>query len=307
MAAARELGAGCIAVLDADMTGLTGDAVARLVAPVLDDGADLVSPAYARSVAEGTLTTNLLAPLTRALYGRRLQQVTGGCLAVAGSFAEHCLETGLGADSQHAHGIEIALTTAAVASRARVAEAQLGRRLVDPTLPQVDLATTLVRTVGPVFDLMETYRDAWEQARGSVAVPSVGEPPAMLPDAARPAVERMVHAFGLGMKDLLPVWEQVMPETTLARLYPLALLEPDDFDFRPALWARVVMDFAVAHHERRLPRDHLLRSLTPLYLGRVAAFLRTAWAATGNNLAGVLDQIGRAFEAEKDDLGARWR
>jgi hypothetical protein len=98
-----------------------------------------------------------------------------------------------------------------------------------------------------------------------------------------------------------------MPEATLARLYPLTLLEPEDFEFRAGLWARVVMDFAVAHHERRLPRDHLLRSLTPLYLGRVAAFLRTAWAASGSNLTGVLDQIGRAFEAEKDDLGARWR
>src|SRR5262245_12366331 len=98
-----------------------------------------------------------------------------------------------------------------------------------------------------------------------------------------------------------------MPEATLARLYPLALLEPGEFEFPPALWARVVLDFAVAHHERRLPRDHLLRSLTPLYLGRVAAFLRTAGRASRDGLTGTLDQIGRAFEAEKENLGARWR
>jgi hypothetical protein len=307
LAAARELGARGIAVLDADTAGLRDDAMTTLLSPVMDGAADFVSPAYARSAAEGTLTTNLLAPLTSALYGRRIQQVTGGCAAMAASLAEECLKAGTGAERQHAHGIEIALTTAALAGGARVAEAQLGRRVVDPTLPQVDLPTTMARTVGPVFDLMETYRDAWEQARGSAAIPSVGAEPAAAPEAARPPLERMVHAFGLGMKDLLPVWEQIMPEATLSRLYPLTLLEPEDFDFRPALWARVVMDFAVAHHERRLARDHLLRSLTPLYLGRVAAFLRTAWAASGSNLAGVFDQIGRAFEAEKDDLGARWR
>jgi glucosylglycerate synthase len=73
------------------------------------------------------------------------------------------------------------------------------------------------------------------------------------------------------------------------------------------VWARVVMDFALAHHERRLARDHLLRSLTPLYLGRVAAFLREARRASANGTAGLLDQIGRAFEAEKEDLAARWR
>jgi hypothetical protein len=194
LAAARGLGARRIAVLDADMTGLHVDAVTALLAPVMDDTADFVSPAYSRSIAEGTLTTNLLAPLTRALYGKRIQQVTGGCAALSASFADHCVETGIGADRQHAHGIEIALTTTAVATGARVAEAHLGRRVVDPTLPQVDLATTLVRTVGPVFDLMETYRDAWDQARGSVAVASAGDAPAMVPDAARPSIERMVHA-----------------------------------------------------------------------------------------------------------------
>jgi len=307
LAACHELGARGIAVLDADMIGVGNGWVAALIAPVVEDKADFVSPAYARATSEGTLTTNLLAPLTRALYGRRIQQVTGGCSALAATFVAHCLDTGAGAAMPHAHGVEIALSTAALATGVRVAETHLGRRIVDPNLPQLDLSTTLVRTVGPVFDLMERYRDAWEQARVSVDLPRLGEPSAVTPDAERPSIERMVHAFGLGMKDLLPVWEQIMPEATLARLYPLTLLEPEEFEFRPSLWARVTLDFAVAHHERRLPRDHLLRALTPLYLGRVAAFLRTARAASRDGLLRSFDEIGRAFEAEKDDLGARWR
>ncbi len=306
LAAGHELGARGIAVLDADMSGVSADWLSALIDPVIEDRADYVSPSYSRSASEGTLTTNLLAPLTRALYGKRIQQITGGCSALAAPFALHCLETGVAGNVPHAHGTEIALTTAALASSARVFETHLGRRLVDPILPQLDLATTLVRTVGPVFDLMERYRDAWAETRGSAALSRRGETPAVVPDGERPSIERMVHAFGLGMKDLLPVWEQIMPEATLARLYPLTLLEPEDFEFRPALWARVVMDFAVAHHERKLPRDHLLRSLTPLYLGRVAAFLKAAWASR-DGLAGIFDQLGEAFEAEKDDLGARWR
>jgi hypothetical protein len=203
--------------------------------------------------------------------------------------------------------MEVALTMAALASGARVVEAHLGRRPVDPGASPPDLATTLVRTIGPVCALMERYEDVWEQTRGSAAVSCAGGAPAALSDSARPSAERMVRAFDLGLKDLLPVWEQVLSESTLDRLYPLGLLEPDAFEFPPALWARVTSDFAVAYHERVLPQDHLLRALTPLYLGRVAAFLREAWVASPAGLAGIVDRIGQAFEAEKDYLVARWR
>jgi hypothetical protein len=117
----------------------------------------------------------------------------------------------------------------------------------------------------------------------------------------------MVRAFHLGLKDLLPLWEQVLPDETLGQLYPLGLLEPDDFQFAPPLWARVVADFAVAHHERRLPRDHLLRALTPLYLGRVAAFVRETQARPSRGTADALERVCLAFEAEKAALTARWR
>ncbi len=39
------------------------------------------------------------------------------------------------------------------------------------------------------------------------------------------------------------------------------------------LWTRVVMDFACAHKHQRVARNHLLKSLTPLYLARVASFV----------------------------------
>jgi glucosylglycerate synthase len=306
LAAALQVGARGIVVVDAELAGLRADWIPTLLEPVHGGGADYVTPAYSRSASEGTLTTNLLAPLTRALYGKRVQQVAGGCSALAVPLIERCLPEWIAAGTPHAAGTEVALTVAALTSGARVVEVHLGRRPVDPGAPPPDLAATLVRTVGPVYALMERYHDAWEQTRGSAVVPSLGEAPAMLPDPPRPSVERMVRAFNLGLKDLLPIWEQILAEATLEQLYPLTLLEPDEFEFAPALWARVASDFAVAHHERQLPRDHVIRALTPLYLGRVAAFLREAWASSPAGLPAIFDRIGRAFEAEKDYLAARW-
>jgi hypothetical protein len=97
-----------------------------------------------------------------------------------------------------------------------------------------------------------------------------------------------------------------MSQDTLGELYPLALLPAEEFRLAPWLWAQVVSDFALAHHEHRLPRDHLYRSLAPLYLGRVAAFfneLREEPAAP----AAVLLRVAEAFEAQKPSLAARWR
>ena len=154
---------------------------------------------------------------------------------------------------------------------------------------------------------MDRYRAFWSESGASTLVPRIGDSPAILPDAGEIYLDRMVRAFKLGLKDLLPVWEQALQEETLASLYPLGLLSPDEFVFPVEDWARVAFDFAVAYHEQRLPRDHLLRALTPLYLGRVAAFLRETHAGTPARIPAVLEGVGQAFEVEKAGLAARWR
>ena len=63
----------------------------------------------------------------------------------------------------------------------------------------------------------------------------------------------------------------------------------------------------MAHHERRLPRDHLLGALTPLYLGRVAAFVLETQGGAPSRAVEALERVCLAFEAEKADLSARWR
>jgi glucosylglycerate synthase len=306
LVAARRLGASACAIVDASLRLSPKQAVA-LLEPVVAGDAELACPVYARAVSEGTLTSNLLVPLTRALYGHRVGQVAGGCLALSGAQVARALDGG-GPDLRGSGpGLEIWLATEVLAAGATVVEVGLGPKPVESDGPSTDLATTLVHAVGPVFTQMDRHAEVWLDARGSVPVPRRGEPAPVSPDRALPSTERMVRGFRLGLKDLLPVWEQVVPEATLGRLYPLGLLGADEFRFPPDLWARVVSDFAVAHHERRLPSDHLLRALTPLYLGRVAAFLLDARGRSADQLEGLVESTALAFEAEKPSLVARWR
>jgi hypothetical protein len=307
LAAARYLEAGVCLLVDAGLVSLSPEGVENLIHPLLDGEADHVSPAFSHAPSEGALTTNLLAPLCRALYGRRLQQLVGACAGLSGGSLARLLEAEPWAGDLAGYGLEIRLAIEALTSGGRVVEAHLGRKVLDPGPAPADLATILTYTVGPFFALMDRYRAAWSASRGSAPVPAVGSPAVLLPEVGETQIDRMVRAFKLGLKDLLPVWEQAMPEDTLGQLYPLALLAPEEFLFPADLWARIIADFALAHHEHRLPRDHLLRALTPLYLGRTAAFLREAQTAPPGRVTAILDTLGRAFEAEKPRLDARWR
>jgi hypothetical protein len=307
LAAARLLGARAAGLVEAGLSSFAEDWVEPLLAPVLSGDADYVSPIYTRAVTEGTLTTNLLAPFVRSLFGKRLQEVLGGCAAASPSLLDSLTPLEDWAGEPSGQGAEMRLLGQALAGDYALLEVHLGRKQVDPGAAPVDLAQTLVDAVGPLLRLMERDPAVWQDVRGSRDVPrrDRGVTGGAAAGDVRP--DRMVHAFHLGLKDLLPLWEQALSDETVAQLYPLGLLGSEDFRFPPALWARVVADFAVAHNERRLPRDHLLRSLTPLYLGRVASFVLETQAAFSRGAAEVFERVCLAFEAEKPALSARWR
>jgi len=65
-------------VIDGDVTGVAPDWAARLLAPIARDTADYVVSLYARGRYDGPLTTGVVYPLLRALYGKRVRQPVGG-------------------------------------------------------------------------------------------------------------------------------------------------------------------------------------------------------------------------------------
>jgi hypothetical protein len=247
----------------------------------------------------GTLTTTSSRRWS-SLFGLRLRSGVSASLLDAPPPAEDWDEESTG------QGAEAKLLGHALAGRHALIEAHLGRKQLDPGAAPADLAHTLAAAVGPLFRLMERHVGDWQDVRGSRPVAERGQigPPALASDDIRP--DRMVRAFHLGLKDLLPLWEQALSGGRSASSIPSGSRSPD-FHFEPLLWARVVGEFAVAHHERRLPRDHLLRALTPLYLGRVAAFLLETKATSRPGAIDALERVGLAFEAEKAALSARWR
>ncbi len=84
----------------------------------------------------------------------------------------------------------------------------------------------------------------------------------------------MVETFRLGLRDLQEIWGLVLPPATLFELRKLSRSAPEQVNMPDELWARIVYDFALAHRLRTINRDHLLRSMTPLYLAWVVSYAR---------------------------------
>src|SRR5262249_61783718 len=101
------------------------------------------------------------------------------------------------------------------------------------------------------------------------------------------------------------IWELVLAPDTLAEV--LAADTGERLRFSDDLWARVIYDFALAHHYSVVHRDHLLRSLTPLYLGRTAAFVLATRGADAAATEPQLEAVAAGVERQKTYLVEHWR
>ena len=268
--------------------------------------ADLVMPVHARHRYDGTITNLVLAPLVGALLGRRLHQPLSGPRA----FSARLLERLSGETRWPESGrsmTDLWLAGTAVADGLSIHEARLGPWRVESNTRTTDLPTMVAQTLGAVFAVMEEYEDLWLATTSGLPVPTDGPPVLPSDEPVQIDVERMVTAFGRGLRDLGTIWEHVLAPETLGDVLSLEADDLERFRFPDDLWARVVYDFALGYHWSVVYRDHLLRSLVPLYLGRTAAFVLATRRRDAAAVESGLDAVAAAFERAKPYLVDRWR
>ncbi len=80
----------------------------------------------------------------------------------------------------------------------------------------------------------------------------------------------------------------------------------EPFHLEDELWVKVIYDFAAAHRRARIDRGHLLRSLTPLYMARVASFVIETAELGPEDVDEKIEGLCRAYEEAKPYLIANW-
>lgn len=303
---ARRLNAKACAVVDSDLRSITPEWIELLIRPVLNEGYDYVAPFYLRHKYDGTITNSIVYPVTRALYGQRIRQPIGGDFGFSGRLAEHYADKHVWESDVARFGIDIWMTTEAIASGARVCQSFLGAKIHNPKDPAADLAAMLVQVVGAVFALMEEHQQVWREVKTSGPVTLFGFQYGVGVEPVNVNVERMVSSFQQGLVDLEPIWRQMLSKETVDALLPLAVCPMQAFQIADDLWARLVYDAAVAFHRGSLPQDHLLKALTPLYLGRTASFVLQTQGLTSVEAEDRIEALCQAFEQYKPYLIERW-
>jgi len=303
---AQRLGVKACAVVDADLRSITPEWIELLVGPVLERGFDFVAPLYLRHKYDGTITNSIVYPLTRALYGKEVRQPIGGDFGFSGRLASHYLTKPVWESNVARFGIDIWMTSTALADGFRVCQAFLGAKIHDAKDPGADLAAMFAQVVSSVFDLMSVYRDRWKAVESAEDVPLFGFPHGVGLEPVRVNVERMHAIFRQGSRDLAEIWQKALQEDTLRDVVSIATAEARPLHFPDSLWVRVVYDFAAAYQRRALPGDQLLGSMVPLYLGRTASFVLQTADSGPEEVEAIVKGLAEEFLRQKGYLLRVW-
>lgn len=306
-AIAERVGAKACAVVDSDLKSITPEWIELLVRPVYEGTCDYVAPLYKRHKYDGTITNSIVYPLTSALYGKKVRQPIGGDFGFSGGLASHYLSKDVWESDIARFGIDIWMTTTAIANDYRVCQSFLGAKLHDPKDPGADLSAMLYQVVSSLFELMEEYETVWRKVEKSEEVPALGFLYEVGLEPVKVNLDRMLERFRYSVKELEPVWGDFLSIEVMDLVRELSLSPREGFGFQDELWARAIYDFALAFHNKALNREILLKSLTPLYMGKVASMVIDLADAEMDEVEKRIEGMCRAYELEKLNLIKKWR
>jgi hypothetical protein len=294
-----------ILLLGADVCSLPPASIRQMVDQIAA-GTDLAVPAYSLGPHDGLVTSAVLYPLTRALFAANIRFPLPMDAAMTRRMSDRIASIA----RRHAGSQPDALLwPVAEAATAGFSVRQIDSRAATPLAPpSTDFNALFASVTGSLFADIEAKAPFWQRARGlASALPEPRGPGNGRADHNDVAEELpgMVDAFRLAYKNLQELWSLALPPQSLLALKKLSLTEPAAFTIAPALWARIVYDFALAYHLRTLNRGHLMGAFTPLYLAWVASTLRLT--VDDVSAAAHREETAVAFEREKPYLVARWR
>jgi len=305
---AAALDAKACVVVDSDLRSITPEWIDRLAGPILRQGFGYVAPLYTRHKHDGTITNNITYPMTRMLYGLDVRQPIGGDFGFAGSLARWWLTQDVWDTDVARYGIDIWMTTTAIAEGFRVGQAGLGLKIHDAKDPAASLGPMFSQVVGALFSLMARYAGKWQAVQSAQPAPLIGALPQGEPEEVPVTVPAMIARLREGMRDHAATLQQVLPPDRWRALQNLAAQDGQAFTFPSETWARSVFDLALAYNLPGAERPALIGALAPLYYGRVAGMVRQAEGMDSATFEReVVQAQASVFERLKPELTQQWK
>jgi hypothetical protein len=303
--AAELLQAKACAIISPESSDIEPAWIDQLLRPVCRQNIDFVTPVYRRHKFEGMLVTNLLYPMTRAVYGIRIREPFPGDFAFSGVFGSHLIGLELWRQEASRSGVEMCFTIAAITGGYRMEQSFLGPK--GHAEQAADLVPAMRQTVGWLFWSLEQYFGAWSTTTEIRAVASMGEEYEWTTEALRVDRKRLHQMFCTGITELEPVLTSILSRATLAELKNSASLTEEQFFYSDELWVKTVYEFADSYHRSVISRDHIIQALAPLYRGRVFTFLMQNAEAAAAEVEQHIEDLCLTFERMKPYLLELWQ
>lgn len=303
-----EFGAKAIVMVDADLTSITPQWMQYLIEPIYLDH-DYVIPIYIRHKYDGTITNNIAYPLTRVLYGLRTRQPIAGDFCFSGRLARAYLTEKTWNENVSEFGIDIWMTTIAIARGFKVCQAFMGapksHRAKDPG---AHLGPMFYQVVGTIFNLAVDFEYLWKYSSESLPTNIFGfglgvkeDPPVVQVNS-----ENLLRSFLKGKDEYGQIWEKVISPFNMEDLMKLREVSADKIKVTSDLWARILFDYIVAFRDELVQRSTLLNSLIPIYYIRTLGFVNETQDMDTRETEDFLEMECRLMEDEIYYLIAKW-
>lgn len=272
--AAYILSADLCIVVDSDLRSITPEWFETLGYPILYKDYDYVTPYYLRHKYDGTITNSIAYPFTRALYGLDIRQPIGGDFGVSGSLLPVYLSQDVWESDTAKYGIDIWMTTTAIANQCKIAQAFLGCKIHDAKDPGEHLGPMFRQVVSTLMKLAGQNIKTARNIKQIQKVPILGFPYASTPEPLPVNLNRLVDKFNTGFTENIDNIRSTLSDKTFNDIKSLLNSSVESFDFPIELWVKTVFEYALKIAGGSPPE--LIDSLIPIYYGNVAAFVKKA-------------------------------
>jgi glycosyltransferase involved in cell wall biosynthesis len=305
-----ELNAKACIVVDANLKSITPRWIKNLGEPLFKNFG-FVAPLYVRHKYDGILTNNLVYPLIRALYGRRVRQPMGGEFG----FSDHMVDIFSKSEDLNEtisqFGIDIWMCTMAIANNVPICQSYMGRPKVHkPKDPEEGLGETFFHVIRTIFEMMISLRKIWKGKIWSKPTAIMGfelgeaEPPQ--PKDININEEKLYQSFVNSFDKYQGVWKALLSYENFSKLLEVLSLHQGNLEFPVQLWAHIIYDYAVAYKRNEIDRRDLIDSLLPIFHGKVFSFLRKTQAMSIQQIEEYIEDQCLIFEETKPYLEKRW-
>lgn len=305
LAAAELLRAKACAVISPESTQIRTNWLTAVLRPIYSEEFDLVLPTYRRHRFDGILLTNLLYPMTRALYGLRIREPYALDFAFSGRLGTQFLAQNAWHEETARAGSETQFTLAAIAGGYRICQSFLGTK-EHVERHSADLVPAMRQTVGALFSSLEPTFSVWSSRTGSEPIPTNGVELEFDLEPLRVNRKRLREMFSIGVVELESLFQSILSPSTLAELQRIARLDEARFRYSMELWVKTVYEFAAAYHKSVISRDHIIQALAPLFRGRVFTFLVENRNGSADDVESNVEALCLEFERLKPYLLEIW-